>query len=191
MLPSIAVQRLLPGDADGGGPAGLGWTTAAISLIATYYAGNPIPCNWENPIDINNTGTVAENISITLGTISVSNGGVDGDVLNNLDQALIWAGWGAGAVLGHGTSSRPRLRPGLQSRPPDHLLHRGHGRTAEPRNLCHRLGSTGRCQRSRRHDAEPYAWSGARRRRRQCLERGDRHHPLHHRHCWCVVSSIL
>jgi hypothetical protein len=80
--------------------------------------GATIPCNWENPIDINNTGTVPEDLSITLGTISVTNGGVDGDVLHNLDQALIWAGWGAGAVLGTGNQfSGPGYGPGYQAVP--------------------------------------------------------------------------
>jgi hypothetical protein len=63
--------------------------------------GGPV-CN-SGQISLNNTGTVDENFYITLGTIIVNNGGVNGDVVSNLDQALIWAGWGAGAVLGTGS----------------------------------------------------------------------------------------
>jgi hypothetical protein len=55
-------------------------------------------------INLNNTGSVSEDFFITFGTIKVNNGGVDGDVLANLDQAYIWAGWGAGAVIGSGNA---------------------------------------------------------------------------------------
>jgi hypothetical protein len=54
-------------------------------------------------ISLNNTGTVPEDFTVTLGQISVNNGGVHGDVLSNLDQAQIWMGFGAGAVLGTGS----------------------------------------------------------------------------------------
>jgi hypothetical protein len=79
--------------------------------------GATTPCNWENPIDINNTGTVPEDLSITLGTIIV-NSDPQGDVLANLDQGLIWAGWGAGAVLGSGNQfSGPSYSPAYQAVP--------------------------------------------------------------------------
>ena len=54
-------------------------------------------------ISLNNTGTVPEDFTVTLGQITVNNGGVHGDVLSNLDQAQIWMGFGAGAVLGTGS----------------------------------------------------------------------------------------
>ena len=50
-----------------------------------------------------NKGTVPENFSITFGTIIVNNGGVNGDVLANLDQAGLYLTNGAGVVFGTGS----------------------------------------------------------------------------------------
>jgi hypothetical protein len=66
---------------------------------------------WSGPINLNNNGSVPETFTLTFGNLVVNNGGVDGDVLLNLNQAFIWGGWGAGAVIGTGNVFDPNWAP--------------------------------------------------------------------------------
>jgi hypothetical protein len=86
--------------------------TATVSgaTVAETYSGsitctNLLPggtyCN-SGQLSLNNTGTVDETFTITLGNIIVNDGGVNGDVKTNLDQAYVCMGFGAGPVLGTG-----------------------------------------------------------------------------------------
>jgi hypothetical protein len=79
-----------------------GGTDGSGNLTCTNLLPGGVVCT-SGQISLNNTGSVPENFSITLGKIIVNNGGVNGDVVSNLDQALVWMGFGAGAVLGTGS----------------------------------------------------------------------------------------
>jgi len=65
--------------------------------------GGPFCGGTAYPISVNNTGTVAEDFTITLGKIIVNNGGVNGDVLANLGQAQLYMTFGAGPIFGSGS----------------------------------------------------------------------------------------
>jgi hypothetical protein len=65
--------------------------------------GGPFCGGTAYPISVNNTGTVAEDFTITLGNIIVNSYGVNGDVLTNLDQAQLYMTFGAGQVFGTGS----------------------------------------------------------------------------------------
>jgi hypothetical protein len=74
---------------------------------------------------LTNTGSVPEQFYITFGTIIVNNGGVDGDVLANLDQAGLYLTNGSGVVLGTGSPySSPSTAVGV---PLSTLFNNGYG----------------------------------------------------------------
>jgi hypothetical protein len=85
-----------------------GGTDGSGNLTCTNLLPGGVVCS-SGQISLNNTGTVPETFTVTFGNIVVNNGGVDGDVLANLDQAQIWMGFGAGPMFG--SSGNPYASP--------------------------------------------------------------------------------
>lgn len=106
----FSASDLLKSDASGalvaltvnGGSDGHGNLTCTNLL-----PGGPV-CS-SGQISLNNTGTAPEDFTVTFGKIIVNNGGVNGDVVSNLDQAQLYMSFGAGPMFG--STGSPYVTP--------------------------------------------------------------------------------